>query len=169
MINWTSEDEINIGHYEVEAGTDGINFTKIANVNTLSVPGNAKNYSFTDNTNYLNASVVYYRIKSIDMDGLHSDYTNIVSVKRVGKTKGALNINPNITSGNINIRFLQTEASKVQLSVVDLSGKTVINKEQATSKGMNNINMDLGQLANGLYYVKILDGENSYIQSVLKN
>ena len=168
-LNFTTENETNIDHYEAEASVDGVNFNKVASINPLSNPGSSKFYTYTDNTNYLTAGTVYYRIKSVDAGTGAKGYTSVVAVKLNNRTKASLIINPNVTSGPLNIKFMQATESPIVLSVTDLNGRTIIKKNQNAIQGINNINLDLSSVPAGIYYVKISDGANSLIQSVLKN
>lgn len=167
-LNWTIENEININHYEAEVSTDGINFTKLDNISTLQSVGTSKNYSYTDNTDYLNVKTVYYRIKSVDNDA-NTNYTSVVTIKKVAVNKSNFSINPTMTSGSVNIRFNEVAADNALITVTDISGKTVITKNEYISKGLNTIRLDLSGLIAGIYYVKISAGQNVFIKSVIKN
>ncbi len=167
-LNWTAENEINVNHYEAEVSTDGNNFTKLSDIATSVAGGTTKNYSFNDNTNYLSVRTVYYRIKSVDNDG-RTEYTNVVTVKKAGTSNGSLSINPTVTFGAINVSYYQTTENNVLLTVTDMSGRNVVSKTQPMHKGLNNVSLDLSAFANGIYYVRIVDGDNYYIKSIVKN
>ena len=77
-------------------------------------------------------------------------------------------INPNITSGPLNIQLMQPTESQVILTITDLSGKAVLTKTQKTSQGLNSINLDLSNISTGIYYIRVTDGAENYIRSVLK-
>lgn len=53
-VNWTTEKEVNNDHFEVEASTDGENFTTVGNVNSKAENGNSDvilNYEWTASAN----------------------------------------------------------------------------------------------------------------------
>ena len=66
VVNWTTTDEINVSHYEIQRSDDGLQFYVAGNVaaNNLAV---LQQYSFTD-PKLLN-EVTYYRLRSVDLDG----------------------------------------------------------------------------------------------------
>jgi hypothetical protein len=48
QIDWTALNELNIGHYEVQKATNGINFNSIGNVVSLNNGASQNNYSLVD-------------------------------------------------------------------------------------------------------------------------
>ncbi len=65
-LEWTSENEVNTSHFEIEKSTDGAGFTKEGVVKALG--HGSQRYNFTSqvvNTN----PVYYYRLRMVDIDG----------------------------------------------------------------------------------------------------
>ncbi len=70
LLNWTTEQELNNSHFEVERSFDGKTFTNIGIVLDGFENGNRKYYAFKDNATCLQEnSVVYYRLKQVDING----------------------------------------------------------------------------------------------------
>lgn len=82
QLSWTTSSEINTSYFELQRGSDGINFNKLATIpthNNISV----NNYSFVDQqplpTNY-------YRLKMVDIDGKFT-YSGILKINFTGTQK----------------------------------------------------------------------------------
>ena len=75
-IEWITEEESNISHYEIQRSTNGIDFITIGNV--ASRNQNARGfYSFDDNDPV--KGMAYYRLKSAELSG-KSGYSKIASI-----------------------------------------------------------------------------------------
>lgn len=74
-VKWTAANEINTNHYEIEAGTDGRNFTKVATVAAQGSGNYNTSFAITD---ALRSAVLFTRIKHIDQNGSYK-YSNILT------------------------------------------------------------------------------------------
>lgn len=70
---WNVADEVNVSHYDVERSQDGVNFTKVGEVDAQE----KSVYSHIDASP--NKGVYYYRVRNVDLDGAYK-YTGIVRV-----------------------------------------------------------------------------------------
>lgn len=81
------------------------------------------------------------------MDYIHDFFTGKLSYDKVtNPTTGSLNIYPNPTNGQINIKL----DSPTTIEVVDIKGNTVFNKQ--FDAGI--VNLDLQGIDNGVYFVR---------------
>ncbi len=75
---------------------------------------------------------------------------------------------PNPSQDELNVTLNSGYASKVMVTVIDLSGRTVLNMEQALALGSNQIHLDTAPLEEGLYLLRISGGIQSMTQRFLK-
>lgn len=75
-LNWVTENEYNVDHFDVQRSYDGISFINIGNVNARN--SNSREVYYFDDHSALNG-LAYYRIKSVDIDAKFS-YSRIVIV-----------------------------------------------------------------------------------------
>jgi hypothetical protein len=68
-LKWSTETETNLNHIMVERSTDGKNFKDAALVFTYGNTTTKSDYSFADNISKVKATVIYYRLHSVDVDG----------------------------------------------------------------------------------------------------
>ena len=67
---------------------------------------------------------------------------------------------PNPTSGQLSIEAVEISSA----SVYDLVGQCVIQKSAENGQ----LNLDMGQLQNGIYFVKVNTANGSVVQRVVK-
>ena len=171
VLKWTTEEEINSNHFEVERSFDGTNFTTVALVLDGFENGSRKNYQFKDNAAELQSkSVVYYRLKQVDNDGKYS-YTNTLVVKLKATEGVVMQTSPNPVSENLNVRFTATENGTALIKIINTNGQQVLIKQSDITKGYVNIQLNgLSKLAPGMYIATLsVNGVVTGTQKIIKN
>lgn len=156
LLKWYATMETNFKTYEIERSLDANGYYKIGEV----AGQNLANYSFIDNT-LPNASIVYYRLKMIDIDGTFS-YSKTLPVRLNNNFTNAL-VYPNPTTGPLNIRLTEAVKTNANLVVTDVTGRVV--KQQLVNKGVFSINLEVNKLPAGRYFISINDQQNVIRQS----
>jgi hypothetical protein len=76
---------------------------------------------------------------------------------------------PNPSKGNFNVQFTNVEASKVQLSLYDISGRNIYNNTYDGNSYFNE-NVQLNSLQAGVYLLNVSNGKiNQTKESLLSN
>ncbi len=159
QINWHASFETNFKQYNIERSTDGIIFNKIGEVAGNNLPG----YTFTDH-NLPNGSIVYYRLKMIDIDA-KSGYSKTIAVRLNNIFSSAL-VYPNPTAADLTIKLYNELESHSILQVTDIAGRIV--KQEKISAGMLRITLDVKTLPEGRYFIKIYNNTQLINQSFVK-
>ena len=156
LLTWYATHETDFKDFNIERSIDGIHFNKIG-----SIAGtNLANYSFSDN-NLPNGSIVYYRLKMIDIDGKFQ-YSKTIAVRLNNNFSNAV-VYPNPTAGALNIKLLQALESNSVLQVTDMAGRKV--KQQNITSGQLSISLDVKSLPEGRYFIKIYNNTQVINQS----
>jgi len=143
VLGWTTVNESNTDHYELEKSTDGKNFSVIAEVRALH--NATRTYSFTDNR-FGQSS--YYRLKEVNIGGSGS-YTHIVFLQKdKGRLQAGLYPNPARDYLYINV---PGNSGLYDVQVYDGLGKLVLYRQQVAGKA----GIALSGLAAGSYRVQI--------------
>lgn len=160
QVEWSSLNESNIDHYEVEKSLNGVNFSSIQSIVALNNRASQNNYSITDDD--LSGGNKFYRIKIIDKNGAIS-YSNIVSVSIAnGKTSIMVMPNPvlnrtiplqinNINPGKYNLVVYNTVGQQVMAITLDVSSGTFLENIPLSAK-----------VAQGNYYLKLFNQNNTF-------
>lgn len=160
-LRWTTSSEQNNKGFAVQRSTDGINYTDLGFVNSRATGGNstdALEYSYTDNN--LVGTKQYYRLRQEDLDG-RIRLSNVVLIK--GNKPVTLSIGglfPNPASTEVTVILDAPVKDKVTLLIIDVTGKSVIQKAVDVEAGSNTIPVNIGALTNGSYLVKLVCNSN---------
>jgi len=94
-LAWSTATETNTHHFVIERSIDGKNFTEAG---TMAAAGNSnelKNYQLTDNISSLNATVIFYRLRQVDVDGeVTYSQTKIIRLSKQTGNKNSLQAYP---------------------------------------------------------------------------
>lgn len=160
-LSWTTGSEINNDYFDLEFSLDGINWTSLA---VLQGAGNSQevnrygviDYQVTDN-------VRYYRIKQVDFDGtIH--YSDVKVARLNGNSP--LVVYQNVEN-DINVEV--DGFGSIDVVIVNSAGQIVrrTNFVNASQGGVTKVRFSSDGLASGIYYVRMLNGQNAFSQKVL--
>ena len=158
LLKWNAAQENSFKQYEIERSFGGNNYIKVGTV----AGQNLINYQFTDYSVNAN-SIVYYRLKLIDIDGRFK-YSNVVAV-RFEQSANSIQVFPNPTNGNAQLRFATPLQAATIITVYDFTGR-IVKKVNATV-GSNITNLNLTGLSAGKYAIKIADNRQVITKSVI--
>jgi hypothetical protein len=148
-LSWSTENEINTSHFDIERSADGRSFSSIGNVNSNN--SDLSNvYAFNDPAIVNN--VAYYRLKMVDRDGKFK-YSTVIAIN--AKKGAALSIFPNPVKENAFV----THAKAVEgayLSLYAADGKKLIS--YAVTKGAMQTTVNTAAVAAGVYQLVYHNG-----------
>jgi len=95
-----------------------------------------------------------------------SAFSTLASASTIGcggKTEDVVELNtlqvfPNPATNFVNLRYTAQTEGDILISLVDMTGREVLQQKATIGSGTNNINLNLDQLATGYYIVEISDG-----------
>lgn len=91
-----------------------------------------------------------------------------LGVTTIGSTKlTPTTLFPNPASSQVAITYYSASANNVNVTLEDLSGKTIKTLDFAANKGENNINLNVADIARGLYFVRIVNEANTEIKKLI--
>ena len=80
FVKWATSNESNTSHFELQTSNDNNTFTTIRKVAASDVTEWATNYEAKFTKNYLSAAKVYYRVKTVFINGAET-FTGAASFK----------------------------------------------------------------------------------------
>jgi hypothetical protein len=147
---WATATEENSDFFEVQRSADGQSFETIGTVQASINSNEAKNYTF-DDVNPL-TGINYYRIRLINKDG-SSEFTDIIALE-VGQNNNGYSFYPNPAEDKITYQFLSNSNEEVMIEVIDVLGRTVLNKKISALSGNNIQSLNLSELLPGSYTIR---------------
>jgi len=105
------------------------------------------------------SGVSYYRLKQVDFNGDYT-YSDIVAVLLKGIE--IINISPNPAKEKINVTVVSAEDTEVNINVIDLLGRKIINMSATVVKGENNFELDVAHLSSSVYMLQIATQAGQY-------
>jgi hypothetical protein len=81
----------------------------------------------------------------------------------------AVIVYPNPTSGDLFVDVSSATVTRATFKVMDMTGKTVKTIQSDLVEGLNKITVNVGEIANGMYMLKVVDGKSlNYAQTFNK-
>jgi hypothetical protein len=151
-IEWVTWSESNSSHFEVQMSDDAITWL------TYEIIPSSINSNTPVNYAIANPNKLYYRLKSIDLDGTF-EYSPIIINDCYASNIG-FSIKPTLFSDNIIIT--NNSGRKLSTFIMDSQSKIVYSNDNT---GMM---LDLSYLASGMYIMSIFDGRNYEIIKLIK-
>lgn len=120
-------------------------------------------------------TMYYWRIKAIsEVDT--SDFSEVWSFETLGVEsiseyfrQAKVSLFPNPASDEISIELNTTENAVVEFTLVDLTGQTVVNRNLNFAAGTNKHTIQLNNVSNGIYMVKLSKGNEVYTNKLIIN
>ncbi|MFI5185135.1 MAG: T9SS type A sorting domain-containing protein [Chitinophagales bacterium] len=156
VLSWTTENEINTSHFEVERGSVSNKFVKLADIPSTNTSGE-NNYSFVDNQPLPGTG--FYRIRMVDLDGGFK-YTGILKINFDGLQK--FEVYPNPVTDVLTLSGIQPGG---RIKVLNGLGREVMQK---LSMG-ESTTVDISKFPAGLYYIQYYDGVKTENKKIVKN
>ena len=168
-LRWVAENEMNTIKFSIQRSVDGANYSDIGTKIVAGQVNTPTEYEFVnDIQNLTQYNVIYYRIKAEDNIQRFA-YSNIVSV-RLSKITG-IKIWPNPFLNDISLSYNGVANGKVDVRIMDYSGKVVWESVFDISRGINQLSIKgLKRLTAGYYLVNITDRatNQSFVQRISK-
>ena len=160
-LSWRANSTNEQEYFIVEKSYDGRKFSAVANMKVQGVGDFS--YSFTDAAN----SKVFYRLKLVDVSG-KTNYSQIIYLDATKENTGLIQkIYPVPAKEVINTQLWSNKDQQASILLTDVSGKTVVIKNQLLTTGINNCPIDVQKLNAGLYILKIVAGNVAETRPVM--
>ncbi|MCC7031021.1 MAG: lamin tail domain-containing protein [Chitinophagaceae bacterium] len=151
-LKWETTAEKNVSHFEIERSNQNANFVQIGRSAAKGNSAVQQFYTFNDASPYIGMN--YYRLKTVDEDGLYT-YSNVISLLVQDAKTGIVSVYPNPASNQLQVDINTSAAVNTTLSIVDMLGNTLADMPLKLQKGLNEIPVSVQQFAKGNYFFKI--------------
>ncbi|HZW38037.1 MAG TPA: T9SS type A sorting domain-containing protein [Ignavibacteriaceae bacterium] len=163
-LNWSTASETNNKGFEVQRSYDNSNFISIGFVNGAGTSSENKSYSFVDKS--LKPGTYFYRLKQIDFDGSYK-YHKTITVNYIDKNipdEFILYQNyPNPFNPSTKIKYFINQDAQVELKLLTPMGEENLLEKGLKSAGEYEYIFDGSKLSSGIYFMKVIVGNESKI------
>jgi Secretion system C-terminal sorting domain len=168
-LKWTTSYEKDVNYFAIEKSTDGKNFSQIGMVFAKGNSTENNSYTYPDaSINTTKESIVYYRLRSVDIDG--KSQVSEVKLIRVGKQNeqiASIVSYPNPVVNELRVTIPTTwQGKKVSYEVLNNNGQSTYRKEIGSSSQTETI--AVSQLAPGFYIIKVSCNGEVAQQKIIK-
>jgi len=147
-LSWTTTEEAGSSHFDIERSSDAKEFVQLGRVEAKGNSSATQQYRFVDARPL--AGNNYYRLRMVDADGKF-EYSRMIAIDN-GPNSVAFELLGNPAPGR-EIRFLLKNESAANVSLFDLSGKTV--KFSLSQTGNEFTLKPKSGVSSGIYILKL--------------
>ncbi|KAA9038493.1 T9SS type A sorting domain-containing protein [Ginsengibacter hankyongi] len=166
-LNWAISQSDQTGYFNVERSVDGVNFVSVSKVFANRDEMLIHEYSASDTPDETSSGQIYYRVKITNKDGSAS-YSKTIRLFLGDNGKPGISIAPNPVRGKLNLNISSLGENEIQLFIYDGSGRLMRKLHTTVPNGNSSLTLtDFQGWPRGIYSVKALLGENSYVEKMV--
>ncbi len=165
LLQWTTASEDNSSAFIIEKSKDGQSFEYLTQVAAQGNSNTTQNYQAWDKTNI--AGTQYYRLLELDKNGKQTIVSNVIALNRASTQN--ISIAPIPATDNIQIQFETKETSNAQMSIFDITGKSIDMQSIETTTGDNQVNLNIAHYPSGTYFLQITNGQTEWTARFVKD
>ena len=165
-LNWATASEVNNDYFEVLRSVDGQIWESITHIDGAGTTDEVTHYQTRDEVPFQGR--VFYQLKQVDFNGDFS-FSDVLEIEVGYQQALSLTAFPNPTSDNLNV-IIHTEEIQIPLKVqlFHITGALVLNEYLPPSVSHSQqLSLNVGGLATGMYVVKVNDGQISKTQQIV--
>ena len=154
LLKWVTNKETNSAGFDIQRSADGNVFETIGSIASNSDDGNSQQlleYGYLDESPLKGINL--YRLVEKDKQG--AEQISDIRIVNFGKSLD-IHSYPNPVLTKLNFDFYAEKTETITIVVTDVMGKTVLNTEKQIQLGLNQFNIDMSGLSQGLYNVSII-------------
>jgi len=165
LLQWNTATEVNSNYFDIERSGDAQTYHVIGRVNASGFSQTEVKYNFTDASPLKGMN--YYRLVMVDKDATQ-EYSKIVSIssrENSSLTITYVDLSSGTNTATINVN--STQAQSANLSIIDVSGRTILNTSIQLQQGVNTISKKIPTIPSGIYYVKLFTANDVVVKNTL--
>ena len=166
-VEWTTASEKNNDYFVLEKSYDAVSFTEIARVEGAGNSIEENSYSYTDNENY--GGEMYYRLQQVDNDGTRTASEIIVAKCADYELDPSVAVFPNPFRSELTLLLDNFANRTANIEVYDMLGKMVLFQTTDATQNHYELVLNLGNLPNGTYTVRVSTADFVMNRNVVKN
>ena len=157
LISWKTSHELHSTSFTLERSRDGQAFETVGTVQGAGNEPMGKSYTMEDRGRF--APLTYYRLTHRDDNGQETQ-SEVITVSSTAN--GFAIMNAITKDAHLQLDLHATEAGQLaKIEVLDVIGKVVHDQLTVLSAGSNRLQIDLGAMSKGVYFVRATDRQGN--------
>jgi hypothetical protein len=167
-INWSTATETNNNFFTIKRSCDEtFQYQEIAKINVSGNSSVLKNYSYTDK-DATPSGECYYQLSQTDFDGVETIFPIISIDCKQNANFSLIGVVPNPASDQVHIFFNTNKPDIIHITIIDILGQQIFYTSINPVNGLNTTDLDVTSLSVGSYFVKVDNGQISFIKKIVK-
>ena len=165
LLNWTTLSEKDLDEFIVERSMDGILFEEVGTVSANGNSTKTNSYKFLDEK--LKGSNIYYRLKLVDINGDFIN-SNLVTISLDHASSfGIIDAYPNPTDRDLFLKIALDHVANASISLLNIEGELVFYKTLDSRIALADEHLDLSDLPQGMYLLRLINGNKTNTQRII--
>lgn len=163
LLNWVTQNERDMHHFDVQRSADGINFENIGQQRAVNTAFAV--YDWLDERLPAGIQVLYYRLLQVSLD--NSGSTSPVRQIRVRIDQFRLSAAPVPAHSVMTVTIGSPDETTAAVVVSDATLRTLYNGRHAINKGATTIEISVSNWPAGTYLLSVKSGDRSAQMSIV--
>lgn len=164
-LTWVTGSEINTQTHFVERSLDGNRWEPIGAREAQGYATSERFYELMDEKPFAKS---FYRLKSIDFDGaIH--LSKVIQLQREIGGFSIAEVFPIPAKDELTIAYNVDRNEEVSIIIADFAGRVVYEEKVLSDDGINNHQLDVANLASGIYFVRLSNASEHLTHRIIKN
>jgi hypothetical protein len=169
-INWETASEINNDYFIIEKSMNGIDYVECSRYDISDNESNSnivKSYLVIDTNPYGNSS--YYRLKQVDLNGVYEIFNPVVVSCEPSSSFDINAVIAEASEKSLKIVYGSDVSENVKMLVYSQTGQRVFEKVYQSNKGSNIAEYNYSDLADGIYFINLINSRQQTSTKVYLN
>lgn len=152
-LRWATASEINNAFFSIHRSEDGVNYTELARIPGAGNSNTVRQYQYQDINK--SADNFYYQLIQTDFDGVSESFDPIyLHCNSQSELSDDANLFA-VTSNQVIVSTQVSEFTRLALTLMDMSGRTLFAGNREVPAGNGFFNLDINSLPSGIYLLNI--------------
>jgi hypothetical protein len=162
ILNWATQNEVDVAGFEVERSSDGLSFEKIGVVAKGPLRANA--YTLTDNQPFATS---YYRLKMLDLDGKYT-YSKVITIANHQSGTVTQSVYPTQFKETVHVQANTEHEQTALWRLLDSKGQVLSQGSFEMAPALQTYTLYLGTTSKGVCFLEIRTASSVSIHTLMR-
>lgn len=166
LLTWKTNREFENRRFTIEASADSKEWRILGQIGGSGTMDSAKSYELLDSNAF--SPISHYRLTAMDINGNHQHLGNVIIVS-IDNQDIVHGIHPNPANNQVAFNYIGKDLnnSTLRFQMVNMLGQIVLEKQFEELKQNKRLNLDVSNLAEGVYELQFSQGSKMHSQKLV--